>query len=120
MVCSGQYKENLKILDDRPSADREKGAFYDLQMARVYEREVDRPRPLSWIYRAAPRRRIDSTIVNSRFTPGPHGVRGIEQLKEREFSDGIKNLEIEIERLTRGYASKYQTLIFQYMYICTK
>ena len=95
-------RNNLRSLYDRSTdAEEEMGAFCNFHISKIYDEEARRLPFLSWFYRFASRRRIDSSIVNSRITPGPFGVRALEQLGDGEFLDGIKNLEIEIDRLTR-------------------
>ena len=93
--------KSLKLLYDQPLDNPEMCAFHDFQVSKIYRQEAERLIPLSWFYRSASRHRVDSAIVYSQITPGPHGVRAIEQLDDGDFWEGIKNLTIEVERLTR-------------------
>ncbi len=83
-------RNNLRSLYvNHPATEEEMGAFYDFQISKVYDDEARRLAFLSWLYRFASRRRIDSAIVNSKVTPGPFGVRALEQfgghLKKGKF-----------------------------------
>ena len=105
ILLATKNRESLRSLYDNPrSAGEEMGAFYDFEISKIYDEEARRLPFLSWIYRFASERRIDSAIISSRTIPGPYGARALKQLAEGEFSDGIENLRIETERLTRWIA----------------